>query len=60
MIFWLYAKHHWPPSAYIKMTPNERRVLQAFYLQEQKELKDAQKKIEEAGKVGEVAYGKYN
>ncbi len=52
MIFWLYAKHHWPPSAYIKMTPNERRVLQAFYLQEQKELKDAQKEIEEAGKGG--------
>ena len=41
MIFWLYAKHHWPPSAYVNMSPNERRVLQAFYLQEQKELEEA-------------------
>lgn len=53
MIFWLYAKHHWPPSAYVRMAPNERRVMQAFYLQEQKELDDYRKKIEhEAAKGG--------
>ena len=54
MMFWFYAKHHWPPSAYIKMTPNERRVIQAFYLQEQKELDEAQKEIKEAAAKGGV------
>lgn len=54
MIFWLYAKHHWPPSAYINMPPNERRVLQAFYLQEQKELDEVRKKIGEAAAKGGV------
>lgn len=54
MMFWFYAKHHWPPSAYIKMTPNERRVIQAFYLQEQEELEEYHKKIEdEANRGGE-------
>lgn len=54
MIFWFYAKHHWPPSAYVNMSPNERRVLQAFYLQEQKELDEAQKEIKEAAAKGGV------
>lgn len=52
MMFWFYAKHHWPPSAYIKMTPNERLVMQAFYLQEQKELDAVRKKIEDEVQKG--------
>ena len=51
MIFWLYAKHHWKPSDYVKMAPNERLVMQAFYLQEQKELEELRQQIkDEAGR----------
>lgn len=54
MMFWFYAKHHWPPSAYVNMSPNERMVLQAFYLQEQKELDEAEKEIKDAAAKGGV------
>lgn len=52
MMFWLYAKHHWPPSAYIKMPINERRVMQAFYMKEQEEIEAARRKIENEAQGG--------
>ena len=45
MMYWFYAKHHWQPSVFTKMSEAEKIAMRAFYLQEQEDLEEAREKM---------------